>query len=107
MLERLEDSTSAPIAAAEIDQSPPGDREEPAPKRRLIPLEAIEPRGDIEPYLGGEILAVRWRLGSKVAEQTRLNVPVEGGDCPFGPGPRLGENAFERIPHRQTRIMNV
>ena len=64
-------------AAPMIDQSPPCDREEPAPKRPLVTLETVQTGGSVEPRVSDEILTVVGLLRPEVPQKPRMELPVE------------------------------
>jgi hypothetical protein len=79
-------------AAPMIDQPPACDRKEPAPKGPLITLETVETGGRVKPRFRDEILPVIGFLRPKVPQKPRMELPVEGRECPLCPRPSRGHH---------------
>jgi hypothetical protein len=89
---------SALPAAPMIDQPPPCDREEPAPKRPLVTVETAETGGNVEPRLRREILPVVGLLHPQVAQEPRMELPVESRERPLFPSPPSGQHRAKLLP---------
>jgi outer membrane protein assembly factor BamB len=95
--EVIVDGAPSTLAPTKVDQPPAGDREQPAPKAGLVSLEPPQRRRHIEPNLRCQILRVRRGLRPQVADETRVQLPVEGRDRPLGPGRRRGEDRLKLL----------
>ena len=74
------DARSTRFAPSRIDQSVPGDREQPRPELLLVTTEGREVSRGNEPGLGFDVLGNERIESTKESQQTRMEVPPQDRD---------------------------
>lgn len=79
----------------EVDQTAPGDGEDPPAEVVLVPPEPGEASGHVQPGLRGKILPLARVLRAQVSKDGWMQVSVQAGHCPLGPGLGRRQDRFE------------
>ncbi len=85
---------------AGVDEAVPGNGEEPAPEGALVAGEAVEPAGDFEPGVGGDVLRARRARRPAGSGATPAAVPATSQP---GPGRRPAGRRRRRPRSRSSR----